>query len=339
MGIVRWCLVGTGDIVRKRVGPALAASPTGELRVVVGTSDHKARQVCEDLGSGRPESDIESALAASDVDAVYIATPVDSHFPLAAASLRAGKHVLIEKPPALDPEQCTELERLAGTMGLLAGVAYYRRFFPTYEEAARILEAGILGDVVAIRVMYHSWYDPQGKPGSWRVTKERAGGGVLWDVGCHRIDLIVGLLGQPRSVLGHVATVTHAYDVEDSCAAILEFESGAHADLALHWNSRVWQDRFEIIGTDGRILIDPCDGPGIELIRNPSMLGGIGSEHTRVTRSPSKNVHLPVIEDFAAALMSGHRPRVPIGEAGKTSRILAAIESSSRKGLRIPIGS
>lgn len=125
--------------------------------------------------------------------------------------------------------QCEDLIAEAEKQGVKFGVAYYRRFFPKLREVKRIIREGIIGDVIQARILYHSWYNPEkDDPKSWRIVKSKAGGGPLWDMGCHKIDMLLDILGMPKSVSGIMNTLTHNYEVEDSCSVIMEMENGAH---------------------------------------------------------------------------------------------------------------
>src|SRR4051812_6537151 len=125
--MLRWLLVGTGDIVRKRLGAALSRTEGSSLAAVCGRRLTAAQEIARLFGANACFDDLAKALANSGSDAVYVATPVTSHVEIAAAALRAGKHVLVEKPLGVNAAECQSLVDLARDYKLTAGCAYYRR--------------------------------------------------------------------------------------------------------------------------------------------------------------------------------------------------------------------
>ncbi len=336
--MIRWGLVGLGDISNKRVAPAILAQPDSALLAVASPFPEELAAFARKFAVERAYPEYGSMLADPDVDAVYVATPIHLHYPMALQALRAGKHVLVEKPMAMKNEECETLVRESRERGLHLGVAYFRRFFPKMREIRRLIDEGAIGEPVAARIVFHSWYDPAKEdPKHWRVEKAKSGGGPLWDMGCHKFDMLVALLGMPKSVSARMSTQTHSYEVEDSCSAVLELANGGHALAAFHWNSRVWSDEFVILGTRGKIVLDPCDGDTLTLEVPPKALKGMGKEVTTVTLPNAANVHAPLVDDFARALLEGRDPLVTGEEGFRTNRILEGIERSSDEGRRIAL--
>jgi 1,5-anhydro-D-fructose reductase (1,5-anhydro-D-mannitol-forming) len=299
---LNWAVVGLGDIVRKRVGPALLAQPRSKLHACV-TRDASVR--ADDLASLQPErvyTEFEAMLADRDVDAVYLATPVFLHAPQALAALQAGKHVIVEKPIALDARQGQAIRAAVRQSGRHLAVAYYRRFWPTFERVKEMLAARELGQVVLVRAALHSWYAP--KPDdlkAWRVRPPESGGGVLSDVGSHRLDLLAWWFGLPSRIVADMGTRTHSFDVEDSVTALMTFDNQIPCTLSFQWNSKTWADELQIVGTEASVTIAPLDGNEIRFTR--------GSETTRWYFDRPANAHYGLIDDFANAICAGWSPR------------------------------
>ncbi len=332
--MIRWGLAGTGDIANKRVAPALASEPRSRLIAVADIRLERAQALAERFGAEKVYSSLDDLLADDEIDALYLATPIFLHAPQTIQALRAGKHVLVEKPMALTLAEGEEMVATANEMGCTLGVAYFRRFYPKIARVRDLLERNTLGDVVQVVSIYHTWYNPAPHdPKAWRVQKERAGGGVLWDMGSHRFDLLVGLFGVPRQLFARNDTLTHGYQVEDTSSVFFIFPNGAHCVSAWNWNSRTWIDHLSIIGTLGKVVLEPMDSPRLTLI-----IGGDRRQDTYEEEIPlPENVHLPMIEDFVSALEEGRSP-LESGEEGlKTNRILAAIEESTRSGKMVAV--
>ena len=327
--MIRWGLMGAGAIAGKRVASALAASRGSRLDAVCDVNQDSASALAGQYGIGRVHTDPEHLFSDRELDALYIATPVCHHAPQALAALEAGKHVLVEKPMALTVADGEALVATARRRGLTLSVAYYRRFFPSIQRAAQLIADGVLGRIVMVVSVYHTWYAPP--PQSWRVNPQEAGGGVLWDMGSHRFDLLTALLGQPQKVWATTATLAHAYQVEDTATVCLQFEGGAQGTTMWGWSSQTWQDSLAIVGTDGKLVWDPVDGPGLTVYRGH---GRTQDRADEVHPLPS-NVHQPLVQDFVDALEAGHDPLVTGEEGLKTSRVLDGVTRSVQSGCAV----
>jgi predicted dehydrogenase len=164
-------------------------------------------------------------LLAAEIDAVYIATPVYLHREHVAQCVRAGKHVLCEKPLALTVAEGQEVVALAHACKVQLGVALMMRFQSQHEEARKIIQSGKLGKPVYARAQLSCWYPPI--EGAWRQDPSQGGGGSLVDMGVHCLDLLEMFFGPIASVSCQVGRVVHSYASEDSAVASLVFANGA----------------------------------------------------------------------------------------------------------------
>lgn len=332
--MINWGLIGCGEISQKRVAPAIKGAPKSRIIAAMSPFEEELNDFVEKFAITKKYTKIEDILGDEEINAVYIATPVFTHYELALAALKSGKHVLLEKPMAMTNEQCHALVTEAAKGNVKLGIAYYRRFFPKMAEVKKLIREGVIGEIIQVRILYHSW---RGETDSWRVKKSQSGGGPLWDMGCHKIDMLIDLVGMPVSASALMSTLTHSYEVEDSCSMIMELENGAHCLASFNWNSKVWSDEFEILGTDGKIVMNPCDSDNLQLIHNPEKIRGLGKEITTVSLPNHSNIHYPLVEDFVHAVLENRCPVITGEEGYKTNRVLAAIEESIQKGKRINI--
>src|ERR1035437_6299888 len=150
--MLSWLVVGVGDITSKRVLPAILAEPRSRLGGIVTRDPAKA----EPYGV-RSFSDLDSALAGSDAEAVYIATPAFLHAPQTIAALRAGRHAPCEKPMALNYADALDMQRTSEDTRRTLGIAYYRRMFPKVDRARELIEAGVIGRAVFAEGTSHEW--------------------------------------------------------------------------------------------------------------------------------------------------------------------------------------
>jgi predicted dehydrogenase len=298
--LIRWALAGIGDIAVRRVIPAILAEPRSELYGLITRSPGKA----EPYGV-RVWTDFAEALKDPEVDAVYVATPVFLHAPQTIAALRAGKHVLCEKPMAMNYEEASAMQHAAEETGRTLGIAYYRRTYPKVQRARQLIAEGAIGKPVLAEINNHTWFDDINGPRGWLLNKSMAGGGPLYDIGSHRIDLLNYFFGKPARVSAHCANVVHQREVEDAATVIIDYECGVRGVVDVRWHSKMERDEFRIIGTDGEIELSPLNGPELITPR--------GVEHL----PQHSNIHYPLVENYARALEAGS----PLISSGATAMV------------------
>lgn len=282
---MNWLVVGTGDVARKRVFPALEREPHSTLYGVVTRDPARGRRLAP-----RAWDDLEVALTDPAVDAVYIATPVFLHAPQAVQALRAGKHVLCEKPVAMSYEEALDMVRAAEASERLLGVAYFRRLYPKLRRAKELLEQNVIGRPLMALAACGEWLPPGSDSRRWFFEPGCGGSGPFYDIGSHRVDALNFLLGQPVRVTAQFSNVIHQAAVEDSATALIEYETGARAVVDARWNTHVHLDEFRIIGVDGEMDLTPLNGPSL---RYPGGAEELPSDENR---------HFPCVENFVRAL-------------------------------------
>lgn len=288
--MVNWLVIGVGDITRKRVLPAILADPQSRLAGIVTRDPRKAEAY------GVPAwISLEQALQDSDCDAVYVASPVALHAPQTLASFAAGKHVLCEKPMAMNYTEARTMVETAEQAGRIFGVAYYRRMYPAVARVKQLLADGVIGRPVFAFATAWSWYAPErGEEGSWRADAALAGGGPLYDIASHRIDLLHDFFGEPKRVDGQIATTVQAMSVEDNATVLIEHDSGVRSVVDVRWHSHVVRDEFLIRGTSGEIDLSPLNSGQMRI-------SGRQSE----SHPPHTNLHFPCVANFVEAVLSG----------------------------------
>jgi len=310
--MIRWLVVGIGDIAVKRVLPAILSEPRSRLEGLVTRDPAKATPY------GVPSwNSIDAALAAAHPDAVYVATPVALHAAQSIAALRAGAHVLCEKPMALNHADASQMVTVAHEIGRTLGIAYYRRMYPKIERARALIEAGAIGRPVFAEATNHYWFYPEDGARAWLIDPKLAGNGPLRDIASHRIDVLAYLFGPARRVTGHLSTLVHPTAVEDNATVLVEYASGMRGMVDVRWHSHVARDEFRIRGTDGELELTPLNGPEI--------VWPGGREHL----PPHANLHYPMVEDFVTAILEGRQPRSSGDTALETERIM---DEAARNG-------
>ena len=316
---VRWGLIGAGDIAAKRVAPALRESPHSALVAVARGRAELAADFAQRHGVRRWHADWRELLRDEELDAVYLATPVRLHAEQAIAAAEAGKHVLCEKPMALDVAGCERMLAAARGHGVRLGVAYYRHHYPVVGRLRALLASGEIGSPVLAQAQAFEAFDPApAHPRAWLLRKAESGGGPMMDFGCHRIEVLLDLLGPVAEVRGYPVNVRFpGREVEDTCIARLGFRSGAQAVLTVTHAAAESRDTLEVYASSGSAHVDVLNQGRLRIV---TPAGAREEQHP-----PHRNLHQPLVEDFVAAVREGREPAVT-GEVGlEVNRVLAAI--------------
>jgi predicted dehydrogenase len=289
--MLNWIVIGIGDIATRRVIPAIQAEPRSRLYGLVTRDPAKAAPY-----TARVWTTLDEALPDPSVQAVYIATPVFLHARQTIQSLRAGKHVLCEKPMAMNDAEARSMVTVAEETGCTFGVAYYRRTYPKLKRAKQLIEAGAIGKPVLAELTCHAWFGEKESHRTWLIDPAQAGGGPLYDIASHRIDVLNFLFGQPLRATGYLSNAVHHYAVEDNATVMIDYAGGVRGLVDVRWHSKVKRDECRIRGTEGEMELSPLNGP--ELIYP----GG------RENLPPHPNLHYPIIENFVDAVLDKSTP-------------------------------
>ncbi|HJN14670.1 MAG TPA: Gfo/Idh/MocA family oxidoreductase, partial [Armatimonadota bacterium] len=264
---LRWGIIGCGNVAETKGGPALYGVEGSELVAVMSRSAEKGADFAQRHGARRHYTSVADLLSDDEVDAVYVATPPHLHAEQTVLAAEAGKHVLCEKPMALTVAECETMVAACRDAGVELWIAYYRRCWPPIVLMKELLERGTIGQPTMARVTLTGMYGPPGDGTiPWRLQPEVSGGGGLMDVGSHRLDLLVHLLGEVRDVSAFVDTISSDLAVDDSASLLLKFAGGAQAVVSCHWNVADAVDELEVGGTKGRLMATNV-GTGDLLIR------------------------------------------------------------------------
>lgn len=313
--MLRWLVVGVGDITSKRVIPAILEEQRSRLAAIVTRTPAKATPY-----SVPAFASLDEALSRGGFDAVYVATPVFLHEPQAIEAVRAGFHVLCEKPMAMRFSQAQNMVAAAQQSRQYLGVAYYRRAYPKVRRAMELIGQGVIGQPVMAFASSHTWLPRDPARRSWLLDPAQAGGGPLYDIGSHRIDLLNYFFGAPQEVHACLSNAAHEIAVEDSATVLIKYQNGLHGIVDVRWNSRVFRDEFRIVGTDGEIDLTPLNGPDLVLPSGREIL------------PPCANLHYPCIKNFADAVLEGE-PLLSSGSAAAwTDWVTESAVADSRQG-------
>lgn len=281
---MNYAIIGCGLIGRKR----LAALPGGSrLEIACDLDPARAASLAEIAGDGaRTSIDHLEAVSDAAVDIVVVATLNGTLAEISAAAILAGKHVLVEKPGGVAPEQIDELMALAKKNDVRVRVGFNHRFHPAFIKAQELVASGAMGRLMFIRARYghggRVGYDRE-----WRADPALSGGGELMDQGVHLIDLAGWFLGEFTSIEGHASTLYWDMPVDDN--AFLSLRTAENQTAWLQVSCSEWKNMFsfEIYGRDAKLHIEGLGGSyGMEKLFYYKMLPEMGPPETTVWEYP-----------------------------------------------------
>ena len=280
---MNYAIIGCGLIGKKRVTGMPAGS---QLVVACDTNLPRAEELVKLARAGRACADFNNAVSDSKVEVVFIATLNSMLAPIALAAVKAGKHVLVEKPAAIHAAELDELEAAAKKTGALVRVGYNHRYHPAALKAVELFRSGALGPMMFVR----GRYGHGGRIGyekEWRADAKISGGGELIDQGVHLIDLAGIFLGEFTTVEGHATTYFWKMPVDDN--AFLSLRNAAGNTAWLHVSCSEWKNLFslEIYGRDAKLHWEGLGGSyGMERLTYYKMLPQMGPPETTIWEFP-----------------------------------------------------
>jgi predicted dehydrogenase len=324
---VRWGVLSTARIATGKVIPGFRRARRAEVVAIASRDPGTARAVAVGLGIPRGHGSYEALLADPEVDAVYIPLPNHLHAEWAIAALRAGKHVLCEKPLALGAADVERMAAEADAAGRLLVEAFMYRHHPAWLKVRELVDTGRIGRVVAVDSFF-SYYLPD--PADIRNVLAYGGGG-LWDIGCYLVNLSRMLFGgEPRDVSASFVR-DPATGVDIVASGTLAFEGGlASFTCATQLEP---DQRVHVYGTEGRISVGiPFNIPPT-LPTSVSLTTGRNAPEAWDTESieiPAADPYACQADAFAAAVLDGAPSPLPIADALANARVLERLFASER---------
>lgn len=336
---VRFGLIGCGRVA-PRHAQSLIQLPETQIVSVADIREDRARRFSAEYGA-QAYTDYHDMLARPDIDAVTVCVPSGLHAQVAIDVLQAGKHVLVEKPIALNLADADRMIATAREAGLRLGVVLQNRYNSPVQQVRTLIDQGRLGKLYLGSVCVR-WYRPQSYyEDGWHGTLSMDGG-ALMNQSIHHLDALQWFMGPVASVYAYTATLAHTMESEDVGVAVVRFRSGALATI--EGSTLTWPQNLEgsvaVFGEHGsvkvggtalsRITLWKVDG---ELEREAEILTGQRVDPPTVYGYS----HREVIHDFARALLDGREPSTPGPEARKSLALVLAIYESARTGREVQL--
>ncbi|REK66229.1 MAG: oxidoreductase [Cohnella sp.] len=343
---IRTAVIGTGSISDFHL-KSYARHPDAELVAVCDLNAERARKKADQFGAAKSYSDYKELLADPDIDAVSVCTWNNTHAEISIAALRAGKHVLVEKPLCTTVEEALRIREAVEETGKQLMIGYVRRYDPNARLLKEFVDKGEFGDLYYAKA---SSIRRHGNPGGWFADRSRSGGGPLIDIGVHMIDLCWYMMGKPKAVtvsgntyrkLGNRANIRNlshykAADwdpkvntVEDLASAMIRFENGAslQVDVSFALHAQKDEASIKLYGDKGGFEIDP------EIVI-------VTEKHDTILnvtpQTDHRGFHFEAafqseIDHFVECVREGRKPISPVEDGVEMMKILNAVYESAER--------
>jgi predicted dehydrogenase len=289
---IRWGILGCGDVCEVKSGPAFNKVPHSRLAAVMRRDKEKVTDFARRHNVAKYYTDADALINDEEINAIYVATPPDSHEDLAIRSMRAGKPVYIEKPVALNSQSCERIAEVSDALGVKACVAHYRRGLPIFRKVRSLLREGAIGKPGLIISTTLQAPGPRiSSPGYWRIDPLISGGGLFFDLAPHQLDIFYWLFGEPKQVTGLSLNQRNLYAAPDltTIEAVYEGKLVLRALWAFNVAPGAEQENCEIFGEEGKITFSFFRASAIELVTAK------GTE--KITHEYPENIQQPMIGD------------------------------------------
>ncbi|WP_299598279.1 Gfo/Idh/MocA family oxidoreductase [uncultured Microbulbifer sp.] len=321
---INWGIIGCGDVTEVKSGPAFNKVAGSHLLAVMRRDREKLRDYAARHGVPKTYASADELIQDPEIDAIYVATPPGSHREYALKCASANKHCCLEKPMALDFDQCREIATAFEDKDAQLFVAYYRRSLPRFNRVKAWIDGGKIGTLRHINWSYSRAPSPVdlSPEYNWRTDSAVSGGGHFVDLACHGLDLFIHLAGDIRDAKGIAVNQQNLYDAEDAVSACWVFDSGATGAGFWNFGASEYADDVVIHGSRGSIRFSVfADRPLVLECED-------GSEVVEIAHP--ENIQYFHIENMVKHLNGESRHPVAGAEGGKVSRVMDQILTDFR---------
>jgi predicted dehydrogenase len=331
-GPVRWGIIGCGDVCEIKSGPALQKVDGSELVAVMRRDIEKARDFAMRHNVPNYYGDAAALINDPGVNAIYVATPPDSHERYAMQAMEAGKPVYIEKPVTIDSTSCKRLIAASKKYQIPVAVAHYRRGLALFRRVRELINAKAIGDVKFIQLQLCQSPKPAVFPDNtknWRVVPEISGGGLLFDVAPHQLDIICWLFGAPTAMTGLSINQGEGYAAPDVSSLTAVFGGNILFQGLWSFNSpdHALADFAKIVGSSGSLTF-PFFTKVAETRLRIQQASGNSSEEFHFP----ENIQHPMIEEVVTYFQGKTHNPCSLEEAIISLQMIEETQPKQRRG-------
>ncbi len=324
---VKWGVLSTANIGMAKVLPAIQKAVNGEVYAIASRSAGSAQKAADKLGIPVACSSYQELLDNPEVEAIYNPLPNHMHIEWTIKAMEAGKHVLCEKPLALDSAEIKELIKLRDKTGLTVSEAFMVRYHPQWLKARDLVKEGHIGKVSAVQGFF-SYYNVD--KSNIRNIKE-AGGGAILDIGCYPVTTTRFIYGEEPVRVASVLEHDPETGVDRLASVLMDFPSG-QASFTVG-TQLVPHQRMNIFGTEGRIEVEiPFNAPPDKGCRLFKGEGGFYPDDQKIIEIPVCDQYTLQAESFVRTLRGEQENHVPLEDALQNMKVLEAIFRAGKSG-------
>jgi predicted dehydrogenase len=320
MTTLRWGVLGAANIARKKVLPAIQASNNGRVVGVASRDRSRAEELAKAANIPQVFDDYTALLNSSEIDAVYIPLPNSEHHRWTIAAAEAGKHILCEKPLALNAQEAEEMVQAAERAGVTLAEAFMYRHHPLVKDVLDLLHHGAIGELRMVRSTFSFGLVSDA---NIRLSKELGGGGLM-DVGCYGVNLARLVAGAEPSAVTAVA-VPGSSGVDESFIGVMRFPDGVVAEIDVSLRA-AGDTRYELIGTTGWISVRQGFRP--EADEEGEIQLHQSGDVSRIFTDVVDQYQL-MVEEFGRAVLEGRPLRFPAEDAVANMRVIDALRNAA----------
>ena len=328
---INWGILGCAGIAEKAFIPAVLQSGNGALAAIAARDPDRAGDWARRFGFARAHRTYQELVDDPAVEAVYNPLPNDLHAEWSIRAMRAGKHVLCEKPMAMSAPEVRDMIRAAETHGVLLMEGFMYKFHPQIDRTLELVRTGAIGPVRSVHSSFTFRFERDGANYRWSPAR---GGGALYDVGCYAISLARLILDAEPSAATAAARIDPATGVDMTAAVLLEFPDGRFAQCDASFESH-FQSRLVAAGAEAVLRLDRAFSAkdfdvAVEIVRGDTV------ERVPIQRA---NMFTLMVGHFNEAVLGRAPLRYPASDAWHNMRVLDACFESIRTGARVVIPS
>jgi predicted dehydrogenase len=333
MAKVKWGVLGVAKIATEKVIPAMQLGKDSEIFAIASREGARAAEAAKRLGIAKSFGSYEALLADPEIEAIYNPLPNELHVPWTEKALAAGKHVLCEKPIALDAAEAERLIAARDASGKLLAEAFMVRFHPQWKRAREIVRSGGVGDVQAIQTLFAYRLLDGGN-----IRNKPPGGGGLYDIGCYAIVTARYIFGAEPIRVAAAMDIDPAFGTDRLTSALIEFPGGRHLTFSAA-TQLAGAQRVTIAGTAGRIEVQipfnaPIDRPTRIVVDTGADLVGGGAKPEDF---PVCDQYTLQGDAFSRAVREGGKLEFPIEDAIANMRVIDACFRAAREGVWVKL--
>ena len=326
---VRWGILGCAGIAERAFIPAVRQSRDGLLASIASRDPARAAEWAGRFGFATSHRSYQELIDDPAIDAIYNPLPNDLHAPWSIRAMKAGKHVLCEKPLALDAAEARAMIEAAETAGVRLAEGFMYKFHPQIGRTLEIIRSGRIGEPRSVHSSFTFRFERD--PSNYRWSP-RQGGGALYDVGCYTLSISRLVFGAEPEAVSAAARIDPATGVDVTAAALLEFPGGRFALCESSFETQ-FQSRLLVVGSEGLLRLDRAFSAkafdvAVQIVRGDA----VESEPV-----PKANMFALMVDDFDAAVLGQAPPAEPASDAWRNMRALDACFASIRAGRRVVI--